>query len=189
MVKTWSSRFLFLTASVVVLVGVGCQTRPAESVVATATPASTAPVEEETAEPSRPVAPVVVTEAAPAPLPSHAPASPAPAAQQTAPTPVRTEPRAAGLAGDATLMVTSEPRGATVVVDGRPVGPAPISIRVPVTDRGYMSRPVSVKVRFLAANNGQESHTTELMLTPLDRVPTRLDFTPHGARRTFAALK
>jgi hypothetical protein len=80
------------------------------------------------------------------------------------------------------MMVETGPHGGVVVVDGRPVGPAPQAVVLPVTERGYLSRPVSVKVRFVA-NDGFQPSTTEIWLTPTDRAPSRLLVTPNGSRR------
>jgi hypothetical protein len=89
-------------------------------------------------------------------------------------------------AGHAVMMVESRPEGGVVVVDGRPVGSAPCVIEMPVTDFGYLRREVSVKVRFVTTDPSSRSSTTEVRLTPLDRAPVRMDFTPLGARRFLA---
>lgn len=83
----------------------------------------------------------------------------------------------------ATVVVKSLPEGAVVVVDGYPVGPTPCSITLPVNDGGYLQRDVSVKVRFLSADASTRSTTKTLLLTPVDRAPARLDFTPTETRR------
>jgi hypothetical protein len=88
----------------------------------------------------------------------------------------------------ASVLVVSEPEGAMVVLDGRPLGPTPRAVTLPINGYGFVSRPVSVKVRFVATSLIDTSRTAEVMLTPLDRAPVRLDFTPQGARRTMAAL-
>jgi hypothetical protein len=88
--------------------------------------------------------------------------------------------------GHAVMMVESRPEGGVVVVDGRPVGPAPCAVEMPVTDFGYLRRDVSVKVRFVTTDPSSRSSTTEVRLTPLDRAPVRMDFTPLGARRFLA---
>lgn len=85
------------------------------------------------------------------------------------------------------MLVHSQPEGATVVVDGHPVGATPVEVSVPVTGRGFLSRSMSVKVRFVATDPLSLSRTVELELTPLDRAPARLDFTPNGSRRTLSA--
>lgn len=127
-------------------------------------------------------------------LPSKRPAqttAPRPPVFQPPERPEPEEPgreRAMTMPGQVRIMVYSEPAGGTVVVDGHPVGSAPLEVSVPVTERGFLSRQVSVKVRFVAADENGTSRTSELVLTPLDRAPVRLDFTPLDSRRTLPAV-
>ena len=115
-----------------------------------------------------------------------APATSAPAIPRSA---ASGTPEPALAPGEAVMVIASNPAGGLVVMDGRPVGAAPVQVKIPVTPRGFLSRPVSVKVRFLAGETTSRSHTTELVLTPLDRAPVRLDFTPEGTKRTLAAFR
>lgn len=85
--------------------------------------------------------------------------------------------------GEFTVLVESDPAGATVVVNGIPVGKAPQRIVLPGTNRGFFKDQVSVRVRFLATDGAENSRTVEEVLTPLDRIPAALRFTTTGARR------
>jgi hypothetical protein len=79
--------------------------------------------------------------------------------------------------GRAWVWVDSEPTGAMVVVDGVPVGRTPRRVEMDVTPQGFARQGVTIRVRFVAETVQQTSVTTELVLTPLDRVPSRVDFT------------
>ena len=85
--------------------------------------------------------------------------------------------------GEYALMVESEPAGATVVVNGKPCGKTPCRVVVQANGRGFLREQVSIKVRFIAANEGQSSQTVEEVLTTLDKVPTEIRFTTVGATR------
>jgi hypothetical protein len=85
--------------------------------------------------------------------------------------------------GEYALMVESEPPGATVVVNGTPCGKTPCRIVVQANGRGFLREQVSIKVRFIAANEAQSSQTVEDVLTTLDKVPTEIRFTAVGATR------
>lgn len=81
------------------------------------------------------------------------------------------------------LEVESDPPGCTVVVDGMPVGKAPLRLTLPGTDRGFFREEVSIRVRFIAEGAGRPSASIEEKLSPTDRIPARIVFTPAGARR------
>ncbi|WP_175414681.1 PEGA domain-containing protein [Nibricoccus aquaticus] len=85
--------------------------------------------------------------------------------------------------GEYALMVESEPAGATVVVNGKPCGKTPCRVVVQANGRGFLKEQVSIKVRFIAANEAQSSQTVEEVLTTLDKVPTEIRFTTAGATR------
>ena len=85
--------------------------------------------------------------------------------------------------GEYALMVESEPSGATVVVNGTPCGKTPCRVVVKANSRGFLREQVSIKVRFIAANEAQSSRTVEEVLTTLDKVPTEIRFTAAGATR------
>lgn len=116
--------------------------------------------------------------------PGHG-ASSAPSASPTdAPTPVTSAPNAHVLPADEySVLVESVPDGATVVVNGIPVGKAPRRILLPGTSRGFFRDPNSLKVRFIGTDAAHPSQTVEELLTPLDRIPTAIRFTPTGATR------
>jgi hypothetical protein len=79
--------------------------------------------------------------------------------------------------GQFVIVVESDPTGATIVVDGKPVGRAPRRLVLPVTPQGFSRETVSIKARFVAETSAQQSMTTEVELTPLDRLPSVLVFT------------
>lgn len=85
--------------------------------------------------------------------------------------------------GWAWLWVESEPAGMRVVVDGVPVGRTPQRVDVEVTPQGFARHPATIRVRFVAESAQQTSVTTELVLTPRDRVPVRVHFTRDGVLR------
>lgn len=85
--------------------------------------------------------------------------------------------------GHYAIMVESQPSGATVVIDGIPVGRSPRRVVVPGTSMGFFRDAISIKVRFLATDAQSMSQTVEEQLTPRDRIPAALMFTPGGARR------
>ena len=80
--------------------------------------------------------------------------------------------------GEMSVLVESEPHGATIVVNGIPVGKAPKKVMLPVTPQGFVRDTVSIKARFVAETSSQRSSTIEFELTPLDRMPSGLVFTP-----------
>lgn len=86
-------------------------------------------------------------------------------------------------ADEYSVLVESVPDGATVVVNGIPVGKAPRRILLPGTPRGFFRDPNSVKVRFIATDAAHPSQTVEELLTPLDRIPAAIRFTLTGATR------
>jgi hypothetical protein len=85
--------------------------------------------------------------------------------------------------GEYALLVTSDQPGATVVVNGKPSGKTPCSVIVQANARGFLRDRVSIKVRFIASDEGELSQTVEDVLTTLDRVPTEIRFTPAGSTR------
>jgi hypothetical protein len=85
--------------------------------------------------------------------------------------------------GEFALLVESEPSGALLVVNGRPSGKTPGRVVLGGNPRGFLRETVSIKVRFIAPDQTQDSRTIEEVLTPLDKVPAALRFTPDGAQR------
>jgi len=107
---------------------------------------------------------------------------PAPA-QKSAPAPSSTEPVAKLAPGEFAVLVESEPAGGIVVLNGVPLGRTPQRIVLTGTSRGFIRDAVSIKVRFVAADTDHTSQTVEEQLTPLDKIPARLHFTPTGSNR------
>ena len=85
--------------------------------------------------------------------------------------------------GEYPVLIESEPLGATVVVNNIPIGKTPQRVVLPGTPRGFFRDQVSLKVRFVAADATQSSSTIEELMTPLDRIPAVVKFTPAGANR------
>ena len=83
-----------------------------------------------------------------------------------------------------TMLVESEPAGATVVVDGRPMGKTPLHLDVPATTLGFFRDYVEIRARFIADNKAEVSRTATEEFSPREKVPAVLHFTPAGARRT-----
>ena len=80
-------------------------------------------------------------------------------------------------------MIESEPKGGVVVVNGVPAGRTPQRVVLSGTSRGFLREAVSIKVRFVAADTDHTSQTIEEQLTPLDKIPARIHFTPTGTSR------
>ncbi|MBL9204111.1 MAG: PEGA domain-containing protein [Opitutaceae bacterium] len=81
------------------------------------------------------------------------------------------------LEGEMAVMVETDPTGATIVVNGLPVGRAPRKVFLPVTAQGFAKSTFTIKARFVAESSAEHSTTTEVELTPLDRLPSGLLFT------------
>ena len=133
-----------------------------------------------------PVNPPASTRAAeppsgPAPAPVPAPSSPAPA---SAATPALAPP-AEEIAGQLTMLVESAPPGAIIVVDGRPVGKAPVHLNLPATPLGFFQNYVEIRARFVATDETEVSRTAVEEFSPREKVPAVLHFTPDGAQRTL----
>jgi hypothetical protein len=85
--------------------------------------------------------------------------------------------------GEYALTVESEPTGMTVVMNGKPSGKTPCTVIVQANGRGFLREQVSIKVRFVAADETEESRTIEEVLSTLDKVPAGIRFTQSGAFR------
>jgi len=85
--------------------------------------------------------------------------------------------------GEYRLQIESTPSDAMVVVNGIPVGRTPRTIELAGTKHGFFRDQVSVKVRFISTDSAHPSQTVEEMLTPLDKIPATVKFTPAGATR------
>jgi hypothetical protein len=82
------------------------------------------------------------------------------------------------------LFVESTPPGATIVMDGRPMGKAPLHLSIPATPLGFFRDYVELRARFIAADETEVSRTATEEFTPREKVPAVLQFTPDGAQRT-----
>lgn len=78
------------------------------------------------------------------------------------------------------IQIESLPSGAMIVINGVPSGRTPKRILLAGTSQGFARERISIKVRFLAIQPSEESVTVEDQLTPLDRIPAGLIFTPKG---------
>ena len=81
------------------------------------------------------------------------------------------------------MSVDSEPSGAVIVVNGIPVGKAPLQLKVKTTLQGFFRDYMTVKARFLAKSEDETSITVEEDCTPREKIPDKLTFTPQGAHR------
>lgn len=138
------------------------------------------------APPSAPAAPSPV--AAPARTPEP-PATPPPTVPPVLPPPVSpvappaAPPKEAPPVAALTMLVESVPPGAIIVVDGRPVGKAPVRVPVPDTPQGFFRDYMEIRARFLATDPTGGSRTVMEEFTPREKVPAVLHFTPDGAQR------
>ena len=71
----------------------------------------------------------------------------------------------------------------TVVVNGRPVGKAPLRLVVPATPQGFFRDYTAIRARFVATIEGMDSHTTTEEFDRRELVRAVLHFTPEGAQR------
>jgi len=108
--------------------------------------------------------------------------APAPA-QKSAPRPAESGAKTKLAVGDYAVAIESEPAGGIVVINGVPLGRTPQRVVLSGTARGFFREPVSIKVRFVAADTEHTSQTIEEQLTPLDKIPAGIRFTPAGASR------
>ena len=89
-----------------------------------------------------------------------------------------------GVAKDeAVIEITSLPSRAPVLVNDRPVGHTPYRLAVKVTAQEFCVDYLSIKVRFVAQNPSEISKTIETSLTPREKAPRALLFTPDGVQR------
>jgi hypothetical protein len=82
------------------------------------------------------------------------------------------------------MVIESEPAGATIVVDGRPVGKAPLQLSVPATVLGFFRDYMEIRARFVAESETEVSRTATEEFSPREKVPAVLQFTPAGTQRT-----
>lgn len=96
-----------------------------------------------------------------------------------------TEQTAAGRTMTRIMLVESRPDGAIIVVNGRPVGRAPLRLELPATTLGFFQGYIEIRARFLGKAEGPDGRTTVVSFSPLERVPSKLRFTPVGSHRTL----
>jgi hypothetical protein len=85
--------------------------------------------------------------------------------------------------GEQIVEISSLPVGARILVNNQPMGRAPLRLVLRVKPQGFCADYVSVKARFLAEDADHVSQTVEVQLTPLEKAPAKLVFTPEGAQR------
>lgn len=96
-----------------------------------------------------------------------------------------TEKPAGSQATTRIMLVESRPDGAIIVVNGRPVGRAPLRLELPATTLGFFQGYVEIRARFLGEAEGPYGRTTVVSFSPLERVPSKLRFTPDSSHRTL----
>lgn len=87
--------------------------------------------------------------------------------------------------GEYRVLITSEPAGSVVVINGIPVGTTPRRVLLPGNAQGFSQKNVSIRVRFIAASPAEKSQTVEQKLTPLDKIPEEIRFKREGAERVL----
>jgi len=133
---------------------------------------------------SRPVEAIRSTETASPRLQTPVPGRPAEPTSKSE-SPALTDDLAVAAPGEKVIVIESLPSGATVVVDGVPVGRTPFSVRVAGTPRGFFRAQTIIRVRFIAADARETSATVDEVFAPTDRIPSRVVFSPEGARRIW----
>jgi hypothetical protein len=81
------------------------------------------------------------------------------------------------------MSIDSEPSGAVIVVNGIPIGKAPLQLKLKITPQGFFRDYMTVKARFLATSSDETSVTVEDDCTPRDKIPGKIIFTPQGSQR------
>ncbi|MDE3084198.1 MAG: PEGA domain-containing protein [Verrucomicrobiota bacterium] len=81
------------------------------------------------------------------------------------------------------ILIQSNPDGAMIVLNGTPVGKAPMRLLVHGTLQGFFRDYLTLKARFVATREAETSYTIEEECTPLQKIPGGILFTPHGAQR------
>ena len=79
----------------------------------------------------------------------------------------------------------SAPPGAIIVLDGVPVGRAPLRLQMAATPLGFFQDYREILARFVATDEEQVTRSSVEEFTPREKVPAVLRFTPDGAQRTM----
>lgn len=95
--------------------------------------------------------------------------------------PVPAQP--AAVPGEAVIEITSEPAMAFILVNDQLSGRAPVRLTVKVNAQGFCTDYLTIKARFVAPDSSQVSQTQEVQLTPREKAPAALAFTPQGVQR------
>lgn len=135
------------------------------------------------------VSPGCAVASAAAPTVTPEPGNPPSATVPAPPPPVRVplpavSPEAPMPPDELIIFVESTPPGATIVMDGRPMGKAPLRLSIPATSLGFFRDYVELRARFIAADETEVSRTATEEFTPREKIPALLQFTPDGAQRT-----
>jgi hypothetical protein len=123
-------------------------------------------------------APAAVPEKKPPALPPKPPAAPTSVAPPPAVVSTPALPK-----DEFVMSIDSEPSGAVIVVNGIPIGKAPLQLKVKTTPQGFFRDYLTVKARFLATSSEETSITVEDDCTPREKIPGKIIFTPQGAHR------
>jgi len=89
---------------------------------------------------------------------------------------------------EAEIVITSEPSGARILMNDQPVGRAPLHVTLPATARGFCRDYTTIRARFVAEDATQVSRTVETEITPREKVPARIIFSPLGVQRLMAPM-
>jgi hypothetical protein len=89
----------------------------------------------------------------------------------------------AAVMDEASIEITSEPAGARIIVNNQLVGRAPLRVKLKITPQGFCSDYTAINARFVAEDATQISQTVGTEITPREKVPARIYFSPQGAKR------
>ncbi|HUG10661.1 MAG TPA: PEGA domain-containing protein [Opitutaceae bacterium] len=83
------------------------------------------------------------------------------------------------------IRIESNPVGAMIVVDGKPLGRTPVELEVDAANNGFFKAPMTIRARFVASDAASESVSVDERLGPLERVPQALVFSREGVQRVI----
>lgn len=84
---------------------------------------------------------------------------------------------------EVSLEITSDPVGARIIVNNQPMGRAPLRLALKATPQGFSTEYVTIKARFVAADATHATQTVDTEITPREKIPAMIFFTPEGAQR------